>query len=143
LKHIFILDFHEVRQPRGQQQTDCYKYVLIMVDQFSQYVTLCPTRDMTAKAAAQLIMEHIILKFGCFRYLISDRGSSWLNELFKQFLQMEQMKVVHFKTSPYHPQTNSRSELINQHLIRVLRAYYKDITQFHLLLPIISAAVNG
>jgi hypothetical protein len=113
-----------------------------MVDQFSQYLTLCPTRETTAKTAAELIMDHIIIKFGCVRYRISYRSSSWLNELFKKFLTMERMSNAHFKTSPFRPSTKARTENPKRHLVRVPSAHCADITEFHLLLPTKSAAVN-
>jgi hypothetical protein len=109
----------------------------------SQYTTLVPTRDMKAETAARAIMDHVILKFGTFRYLISDRSSSWLNQLFETFLKMPGMQAHHIKTSPYRPQTNSLSELQNKHIIRHLRAYCTDSTNFHEFLPAISAAING
>jgi hypothetical protein len=139
LFEVLMIDFHEIRQPKRAGK-DVYKYVLILIDQMSQFVTLIATRDMKAETAAQAIMDHYILKFGTFRYLISDRSSSWLNQLFETFLKMP---AHHIKTSPYRPQTNSLSELQNKHIIRHLRAYCTDSTNFHEFLPAISAAING
>jgi hypothetical protein len=94
-----MIDFHEIRQPKRAGK-DVFKYVLILIDQMSQFVTLIATRDMKAETAAQAIMDHFILKFGTFRYLISDRSSSWLNQLFEAFLKMPGMQAHHIKTSP-------------------------------------------
>jgi hypothetical protein len=142
LFEVLMIDFHEIRQPKRAGK-DVFKYVLILIDQMSQFVTLIPTRDMKAETAAQAIMDHFILKFGTFRYLISDRSSSWLNQLFETFLKMPGMQAHHIKTSPYRPQTNSLSELQNKHIIRHLRAYCTDSTNFHEFLPAIAAAING
>jgi hypothetical protein len=142
LFEVLMIDFHEIRQPKRAGK-DVFKYVLILIDQMSQFVTLIPTRDMKAETAAQAIMDHFILKFGTFRYLISDRSSSWLNQLFETFLKMPEMQAHHIKTSPYRPQTNSLSELQNKHIIRHLRAYCTDSTNFHEFLPAIAAAING
>jgi hypothetical protein len=128
---------------QNEQGKDVSKYVLILIDQMSQFVTLIPTRDMKAETAAQAIMDHFILKFGTFRYLISDRSSSWLNQLFETFLKMPGMQAHHIKTSPHRPQTNSLSQLQNKHIIRHLRAYCTDSTNFHEFLPAIAAAING
>jgi transposase InsO family protein len=98
---------------------------------------------MKAETAARAIMDHVILKFWTFRYLISDRSSSWLDQLFEAFLKMRGMQAHHIKSSPYRPQTNSLSELRNKHIIRHLRAYCTDSTNFHEFLPAISAAING
>jgi hypothetical protein len=142
LFEVLMIDFHEIRQPKRAGK-EAHRYVLILIDQMSQFTTLIATRDMKAETAAQAIMDHFILKFGTFRYLISDRSSSWLNQLFETFLKMPGMQAHHIKTSPYRPQTNSLSELQNKHIIRHLRAYCTDSTNFHEFLPAISAAING
>jgi hypothetical protein len=142
LFEVLMIDFHEIRQPKRARK-DVFKYVLILINQMSQFVTLIATRDMKAETAAQAIVDHFILNFGTFRYLISNRSSSWLNQLFETFLKMPGMQAHHIKTSPYRPQTNSLSELQNKHIIRHLRAYCTDSTNFHEFLPAISAAING
>ena len=137
------IDFHTVTQDKRFKNDNIYRHVLVLIDQFSQHVTMIPCKDQTASTAAQSIMDHFILKYGCFRYLISDRGSSWLNQLFQAFLKMPAMKIFHYKTSPYFPQSNSICELQNTHIVRMLRAYCTDRKQFHELLPAICAGVNG
>jgi hypothetical protein len=143
LFETLTIDFHTVKQDKRYQKENIYRHVLVLVDQYSQYITLVPTKDQKAETAAKAIMDHIILRFGCFRYLISDRGTSWLNELFQCFLKMPNMKIFHYKTSPYHPATNSMSEIQNRHIVRVLRAYCTDKKQFHEFLPTIAIGVNA
>jgi hypothetical protein len=67
LFEVLMIDFHEIRQPKRAGK-DVSKYVLILIDQMSQFTTLIATRDMKAETAAQAIMDHFILKFGTFRY---------------------------------------------------------------------------
>jgi hypothetical protein len=55
---------------------------------------------------------------------------------------MPGIQAHHIKTSPDMPQTNSLSELQNKHIIRHLRAYCTDSTNFHEFLSAISAAIN-
>jgi hypothetical protein len=136
------IDYHEIRTPKRETPGE-YRYVLVAIDNYSHYVTLLPTKDMTAETSAKLIMDNIILKYGTFRYLISDRSTSWLNQLFAAFLKLPGFDTHHIKTSPYRPQTNSLSELTNKHLIRHLRAYCSDPKQFAQYLPAIAAAVNA
>jgi hypothetical protein len=97
------LDFHEIRTPKKSAPSE-YKYVLVAIDQASNYVTLLPTANMQAATAARLIMDNIILKYGTFRYLISDRSTSWLNQLFAAFLTLPGFETYHIKTSPYRAQ---------------------------------------
>jgi hypothetical protein len=100
LFECFMIDFHEVSTEK-QNRTDSYRYILSLVDQFSQHVTLVPCKDMRVTTAARSIMNHHILRFGCFRYLISGRSSSWLNDVFQAFLKMNYIQTFHLKTSPY------------------------------------------
>jgi hypothetical protein len=90
-----MIDFHEIRPPKKTNQDD-FKFVLILLDQTSQFVTLVPTKDMRAETAAQAIMDHFILRFGAFRYLVSDRSTSWLNQLFEAFLKCQGCKLIMF-----------------------------------------------
>jgi Integrase zinc binding domain len=137
-----MIDYHEVRQNPKVRESP-FKYILILSDQMTQYVKLIATRDMTAQTTARIIMDEWILPFGCFRYLISDRGSSFLNKLFQEFVQMPNMKIFHYKTSPYHPQTNGLSEMKCKHVVRHLRAFCPDKANFHEFLPTIAAAANA
>jgi hypothetical protein len=75
LFEVLMIDFHEIRQLKRAGK-DLFKYVLIHIDQMSQYTTLVPTRDVKAETASRAIMDHVILEFGTFRYLISDRSLS-------------------------------------------------------------------
>jgi hypothetical protein len=143
LFHTVTIDFHTVKQEARFQKDNIHRHVLVIVDSFSQFVTMVPCRTQKAEEAAQAIMDRFILKFGCFRYLISDRSSSWLNELFQTFLKMPNMKIFHYKTSPYHPASNSMSEIQNKHILRILRAFCSDKKDFHLFLPTICAGVNA
>jgi hypothetical protein len=132
------------RDPDAQNVSPSeYKYVLVAIDQASNYVTLLPTANMQAATAARLIMDNIILKYGTFRYLISDRSTSWLNQLFAAFLTSPSFETYHIKTSPYRAQTNSLAALQNKHMIRHLSAFAKDSSQFPQYLAAIAAGVNA
>jgi hypothetical protein len=142
LFETLMLDFHEIRPPKNTNHDD-FKYVLILLEQMSQYVTSVPTKDMSTETAAQAIMDHYTLRFGAFRYLVSDRSTSGLNQLFEAFLKMPGMQAHHVRTSPFRPQTNSLTKLQNRSIVRHLRAFCTDSSTFHQFLPAISAAING
>jgi hypothetical protein len=117
--------------------------VLVAIDRASNYVTLLPTANMQAATAARLIMDNIILKCGTFRYLISDRSTSWLNQLFAAFSTLPGFETHHIKTSSYRAQSNSLAELSNKNLIQHISAYANDPSQFPQYLAAISAGVNA
>jgi hypothetical protein len=99
LFHVLMVDFHKIRLPKKTNQ-DGFKFVLLL-DQMSQYVTLVPPKDMRVETAAQAIMDHFILRFGAFRYLVDDRSTSWLNQLFEAFFKVSGMQAHHVRTSPF------------------------------------------
>jgi hypothetical protein len=136
------VDFHEIRTPKKSAPSE-FKYVLVAIDQASHYVTLMPTSNMQAATAARLIMDNIILKYGTFRYLITDRSTSWLNQLFAAFLTLPGFDTHHIKTSPYRARVNSPAELVNKHLIRHIAAYASDPSQFPQYLSAVAAGING
>jgi hypothetical protein len=102
-----------------------------------------PCKDMRATTVARSIMEHHIQRFGYFRYLMSNRSSSWLNELFQAFLKMNQMQTFHLKTSPYRACTNSLSELQNKSIIKYLEAHCENKSNFWEVLTAISCTINS
>jgi hypothetical protein len=67
LFNVLIVDFHDIGPPK-EANPDGFKFVLIFLDEMSQYVTLVPTKDMRADTAAQAIIDNFILRFGAFRY---------------------------------------------------------------------------
>lgn len=101
-----------------------------------------PTANIKAETAARLLVDNIVLKFGAFRYLISDRSASWLHQLFAAFLTLSGFETHHIKIAPYRAQTSSLYKLQNKHIIRHLRAYCRSPLQFPQYLPAIAAAVN-
>jgi hypothetical protein len=107
-----------------------------------QYVTLRATRDQTAATAAKIIYDSIFMQYGCPRYITLDRGSSWLNELFQNFIKLGNLNIMHMKTSPYRPNCNGATELRNLHIIRHLRAYCDNTEEFDKFSPSIACGLR-
>ena len=74
--------------------------------------------------AATFMYENIILRLGCPKILVSDRGSHFLNELFEEMTVMFQ--INHRKTTSYHSQTNDQTERVNGILVSILRKTILD-----------------
>lgn len=73
--------------------------------------------------------------------ILTDRGSSFINEFFKTLTTL--MTVKHLKTAPFHPQCNAAAEIRHRHLGHALRTYVKpDTLHWHQLLPLIQFAHN-
>uniref|UniRef100_H3ACW4 Gypsy retrotransposon integrase-like protein 1 n=1 Tax=Latimeria chalumnae TaxID=7897 RepID=H3ACW4_LATCH len=105
------------RTPRGNQ------YLLIFLDFFSKWVEIFPVKAATAQTAAAKFIEEIFCQHGAPRYLISDRGSPFVNALFDTSAAI--LGTEHRLTTAYHPQTN-QTERVNRTIKTAIRGYVGD-----------------
>uniref|UniRef100_A0A671NMU5 Integrase catalytic domain-containing protein n=1 Tax=Sinocyclocheilus anshuiensis TaxID=1608454 RepID=A0A671NMU5_9TELE len=95
-------------------------YILVFVDYFSKWVEVSAVREATAQVAASKLLSEVFARHGAPTYLISDRGSPFVSELFKNVLSA--LGSEHRLTTAYHPQTNA-TERVNRTLKTAIRAY--------------------
>uniref|UniRef100_A0A8C1IMB1 Integrase catalytic domain-containing protein n=1 Tax=Cyprinus carpio TaxID=7962 RepID=A0A8C1IMB1_CYPCA len=95
-------------------------YILIFVDYFSKWVEVSAVREATAQVAASKLLSEVFAWHGTPTYLISDRGSPFVSELFNHVLTT--LGSEHRLTTAYHPQTNA-TERVNWSLKTAIRAY--------------------
>jgi hypothetical protein len=77
------------------------KMIVVVTDYCSRYVVCGALPDGTVQEVAKFLVEHVICVFGCFRLLLSDRGTC-----FRSKLLGELAKAMGFKrkfTSSFHP----------------------------------------
>lgn len=76
---------------------------------------------ITAEKTADLYFQHVFRHFGLPSVAISDRGtqynSTFLRELYRK------LQVAQRFSTAYHPQTDGRTERVNQELEQFLRAF--------------------
>ena len=83
------------------------KYILTIMDFATRYPEAVPLRKIDARTVADALCQ-TFTRFGVPCELLSDRGSNFLSKVVAALLDM--LKVVHVKTSPYHPQSNGMLE---------------------------------
>jgi len=66
--------------------------------------TVSSNRKATARAVSQAFYEEIGARFGCPKTVLSDNGTQFTGQLFKQLL--EELGIAHRFTPPYTPQAN-------------------------------------
>jgi transposase InsO family protein len=69
---------------------------------------------------AELYMDHIVRLHGIPKTIISDRGTQFVARFWEQLHECLGTKLI--RSSSYHPQTDSKTERINQILEDMLRA---------------------
>ncbi|RXN09687.1 Transposon Ty3-I Gag-Pol poly [Labeo rohita] len=98
-------------------------YILVFVDYFSKWVEIVAVREATAQVAASKLLSEVFSRHGAPTYLISDRSSPFVSDLFKRVLTL--LGTEHRLTTAYHPQTNA-TERVNRTLKTAIRAYVDD-----------------
>ena len=89
------------------ESKDSNKYVLVLVDSFSQWMVFAVPNIKTKTIAKKLVME-FISHFGIQVQVKSDRGKQFDCDLFRN---MCQLLDIDFKIStPFHPQGTPESK---------------------------------
>ena len=100
-----------------------YRYVLVILDGFTKYVKIYPLRKQTTRAAMIKIFTDYIPKFGKPTRVVTDHGTQFTSQLWKQKLSGE--GIQHTLTSIRHPQANM-VERVNREISKFLRLLLED-----------------
>src|SRR5438132_11464071 len=84
------------------------------MDYFTKWPEARATPDCKAKTISDFLFEEVICRYGVPKILISDRGTSFVNELIREVNQ--RLHIDHQLTIPYHPQTNGQVKRFNRTL---------------------------
>ena len=95
-----------------------YRYILVTLDDFSNFVSLANLRNKSAATAQRQLWE-IFALFGPPQTLLTDRGREFINSLVKKFT--EEAGIQHVVTYAYHAQGNGRNERSHQVINNTLR----------------------
>lgn len=104
---------------------DGFQYILTCQDDLSRYLVAIPLKDQESETIARALTDHIILKFGCPKSILTDNGQNFVSNLMKKICKLLQIKKIH--TSVYHPQSNY---LERSH--RTLKEYLRSYVNKHL-----------
>ena len=74
--------------PRGN------KVILVVVDAFTKYIEAVPLKDQTARTTAEAL-EQTMLRIGPPQTIITDQGTNFESELFKELCQLFQIENCH------------------------------------------------
>ena len=69
------MDFTQMQVSLG------YKYLLVMIDTFTEWVEGFPTQTEKAEEVVRNLLHEIILRFGLPRSLQSDNGTSFTSKI--------------------------------------------------------------
>ncbi|XP_055622468.1 uncharacterized protein K02A2.6-like [Toxorhynchites rutilus septentrionalis] len=85
------------------------EYYLVVVDSFSKWPEILQTRYPTTSTTTTFLRE-CFARFGIPTVIVSDNGSQFTSAEFRDFC--EEFGIVHFRTAPYHPQSNGQARAV-------------------------------
>lgn len=102
---------------------DGYKFILTLVDAFTKFVILTPTKNVDVETVI-ITMESIIDLFGLPRRIIADRGSAFMSKTFDDFC-MENGIEKHL-TATAMPRANGQVERYHKTILSSLCTMVKE-----------------
>lgn len=106
------------------ESIDGNKYIFVVTDYCTRTVIVKATPNGTAVEAAKFFLHDVILRYTAPKEIITDRGTEFINELFKSVTDFWSAK--HRKTTAYHPRTNGLTERFNKILADMMSHYVSD-----------------
>jgi hypothetical protein len=98
-------------------------FILVLIDAFSRWVELFPTKTTTALESASCIFQHMG-RFGTPEVVHTDRGTAFHNELVSELLRMTGTEQS--LATAYSSEENGIVERANQEVLRHLNAILFD-----------------
>ena len=96
----------------------------MIVDRFTKYTEAVSCADDSAATTAQIIIDHIICRYGFPLVLLSDRGSGFTSILFTSLLKILNIKKI--KTMAHHPKSNGGVEIVNKTIKKTLKLWVNE-----------------
>ena len=100
------------------------RYILTFMDDFSKYLVCVAIPDAEASTIARVFFNEIIAKFQIPKSLVTDNGTNFVSNLFKETCKLLGIKKIN--TSPWHPQANGGLERRHLPLAEYLRSFVRE-----------------
>jgi hypothetical protein len=102
-----------------------FNAIFIVVDRLSKQGSFIPcTTGLTAEEFGELFVRHVVCRFGLPDSIITDRDPRWTSDFWKGVAHFLKTKMS--LSSAHHPQHDGQTEILNRHLVTMIRAYVSD-----------------
>ena len=105
--------------------TDCEtsilgnKHILTIIDHLTGWPEAFPIPDKSADTIIATLINHYLPVHMCPRYILSDNGTEFKNNLMDQVLK--QLGTDRIFSAPYHPQSNRKLKVFHKYLKPTLK----------------------
>ena len=123
----------------SQQPNHPYKYILLIVDNFSMNTRFLPVIDMSAKSTCEALVTQWFIHYGVPERITSDCSAVYMSNLAQELFKM--LGIQHITVSPYSASSNGRVEHLNSHFLKCVRALgTEELNKWPTFLPFIEFA---
>jgi transposase InsO family protein len=91
-----------------------FNHVLVVIDNFTRWIELYPTRGVTAVEAARVLLDHSG-RYGIASEWVSDRGTQFANEVIEALSTL--LGSEHCFTLPHSKEENAIVERANKEVM--------------------------
>ena len=95
------------------------KHILTITDHLTGWLEAFPILDKWADTIVSIFINHYLPVHMCPRYILSDNGTEFKNQLMNQILQ--QIGIDGIFSTPHHPQSNRKTEVLHKYLKPALK----------------------
>lgn len=99
------------------------KFILTLQDDLTKYSAAYPISQATAEETSECLI-HFISQFGIPKTILTDQGTNFTAELFKQTCSF--LKIKQLWSTPYHPQTQGALERSHSTLKEYLKSFVDE-----------------
>ena len=120
-------------------QGNCY--TLTGVCMLTGFTWCIPIRSKKATDVARAYMQHVYSILGGSTKILTDNGTEFKNEVFKEVLQkLGTEKLIH--SPPYRPQSNRRIEGFHRYLKVCITKHMRNGLEWDQIMAMAAAACN-
>jgi hypothetical protein len=111
------------------------KYICCVGDLYTKWIEAFPIPNFSASTICELLVQHVISRFGVPEEIHSDRGSNFESEIFA--LICERLSIRKTRSTPYRPQSDGFIEKFNRTMVDALSKMAQVQKDWDLLLCLI------
>ena len=97
-----------------ETSTSGNRHILTIIEHLTGWPEAFSIPDKSVDTIVSSFINHYLGVHMCPRYIILDNGTEFMNLLMNQVLQ--QLRIDHIFSAPYHPQNNGKMELFHKYL---------------------------